>query len=257
MDETFRGRVALVTGASSGIGAELARGLAERGADLVLVARRQDRLEEVAASCRLFGATVDIVPADLADADARQTLADAHPEIDVLVNNAGLGVFGPFAEAEWARVGRMLEVNVTALTHLTSLYARRMESRGFGRIMQVASTAAFQPVPLYAAYAASKSFVLSFGVALDEELRAKGVRVSTLCPGVTESEFHEVAGQTKSGFVRKSMMTSAEAARIGLSGLAKGRPIVVAGGMNAAMALGARLAPPSLTARLAFRMMKA
>jgi short-subunit dehydrogenase len=256
MDDTFRGRRALVTGASSGIGAELARGLAERGADLVLVARRRERLEEVAQTCRLFGAKVEIATADLADPAARDALAATHGAVDVLVNNAGLGVFGPFAEADWARTARMLEVNVTALAHLSRLYAPAMAGRGFGRILLVGSTAAFQPVPLYAAYAASKSFVVAFGVALDEELRAQGVRVTTLCPGVTESEFHDVAGQRKSQFVRRSMMTSAEVARIGLAGLAKGRPVVVAGGMNAAMALGARLAPPSLTARLAHRMMK-
>lgn len=256
MNDSFRGRRALVTGASSGIGAELARGLAERGADLVLVARRRERLEEVAQACRLFGAQVEIATADLADPAARETLAASYEAVDILVNNAGLGVFGPFAEAQWARTARMLDVNITSLAHLSRLFAPGMAARGFGRILLVGSTAGFQPVPLYAAYAASKAFVIAFGIALDEELRPQGVRVTTLCPGVTESEFHEVAGQRKSGFVRRSMMTSAEVARIGLAGVAKGRPLVVAGGMNAAMALGARLASPRFTARLAHRMMK-
>lgn len=123
MTDAFRGRRALVTGASSGIGADLARQLAQRGADLVLTARRQDRLDSLAAECRLFGVTAETAAADIADEAGRLALAERFPTIDILVNNAGLGVFGAFAEAEWARTEAMLAVNITALTHLTRLFA--------------------------------------------------------------------------------------------------------------------------------------
>lgn len=256
MNESFLGKRALVTGASSGIGAEIARGLAARGANLVLVARRAERLESLAGDLRQFGVKVDVAPADLADPAAREALAGQHQEIDILVNNAGLGAHGPFAETEWARTARIIEVNITALTHLTRLFAPGMAARGYGRILMVASTAAFQPVPLYAVYAASKAYVTSFGTALNVEMEGKDVKVTTLCPGTTETEFFEVASQRKTGFARRMMMPAAEVARIGLDGLAKGRDTVVAGSMNAAMAAGTRFAPRGLTARIAYRIMK-
>ena len=256
MSDAFRGRRALVTGASSGIGAELARQLAQRGANLVLVARREDRLAELARECVLFGVTAEIAPADLADPASRTDLAARFPDIDILINNAGLGAFGPFAETEWDRIERVMAVNMTALTHLTHLFAPGMAQRGFGRIMLVASTAAFQPVPLYAVYAATKSFVLSLGTSLNVELAGQGVKTTVLCPGVTETEFFDAAGQTRSAFTKRSAMTSAEVARIGIAALLAGRSSVVAGRSNAAMAFGTRFAPRSLAARLAFRMMK-
>lgn len=256
MTDLFRGHRALVTGASSGIGADLARQFAQRGADLVLTARRADRLEAIAAECRLFGVSVTTVPADLADPSSRSDLAASFPNIDILANNAGLGAFGRFAEVPWERIEHMLTVNITALTHLARLFAEPMAARGWGRILMVASTAAFQPVPLFAVYAASKSYVLSFGEALNVELAGCGVRTTVLCPGVTETEFFEAAGQTRSAYVNRSAMTSADVARIGIDALARGRTSVVAGTANAAMALGTRFAPRSLTARLAYRVMK-
>ncbi len=256
MDDHFRTKTALITGASSGIGAAMARDLARRGAHLVLVARRAERLETLAGECRLFGVSVQVAPTDLADPAARTALAARFSDVDVLINNAGLGVFGALAETEWERVETMLAVNITALTHLTRLFATPMIARGYGRIMLVASTAAFQPVPLYAAYAASKSYVLSLGEALDVEMAARGVRVSVLCPGVTETEFFEVADQARSDFVKKSAMTADEVARIGVDALAKGRSSVVAGAMNAAMAFGTRFAPRALAAKIAFRTIK-
>lgn len=256
MTDLFRGRRALVTGASSGIGADLARHLAQRGADLVLTARRTDRLEALASECRLFGASVEVATADLADHAAREALAERFPSIDVLANNAGFGAFGPFAETDWTRLEAMLSVNIMALTHLTRLFAAPMAARGWGRILMVASTAAFQPVPLFAAYAATKSYVLSLGESLNVELARKGVKTTVLCPGVTETEFFDAAGQTRSAYVKRSAMSSAEVARIGVDALARGRSSVVAGSANAAMALGTRLAPRQLAARLAYRMMK-
>lgn len=256
MSESFLGKRALITGASSGIGAEIARGLAARGVDLVLVARRADRLEALAADLRQFGVKVEVAPADLADEAARIALAAQYPAIDILVNNAGLGAFGPFTETEWERTERIIEVNITALTHLTRLFAPGMAERGYGRFLMVASTAAFQPVPLYAVYAATKSYVLSFGSALNVELAERNVRTTTLCPGITKTEFSEVASQRKLGFAGRTVMSAAEVARIGLDGLAKGRGTVVSGSMNAAMAAGTRFAPRGLAAKLAYRFMK-
>ncbi len=256
MNDHFRTKTALITGASSGIGAAMARELAQAGANLVLVARRAERLEALAAECRLFGVNAVVAPTDLADSQARVDLAERFSTVDVLINNAGLGVFGALATADWDRVDAMLAVNITALTHLTRLFAPLMSQRGYGRIMLVASTAAFQPVPLYAAYAASKSYVLALGEALDVELAPQGVRVSVLCPGVTETEFFAVADQTRSDFTQKSAMTASEVARIGLDALAKGRSSVVAGTMNAAMAFGTRFAPRALAAKIAYRTIK-
>ncbi|HQT83306.1 MAG: oxidoreductase [Acidiphilium sp. 37-64-53] len=256
MTEQFRGRRALVTGASSGIGADIARQLAQRGADLVLVARRADRLETLATECRLFGVDVETAPADLADPQASSALAARFPETDILINNAGLGAFGRFTETEYDKIERMIAVNITSLTHLTRLFAPAMAARGWGRIMLVASTAGFQPVPLYAVYAATKAYVLSFGGALNVELAPSGVTTTVLCPGTTRTEFFEVAAQTKSPLIERNAMGSADVARIGLDALAKGRATVISGAVNNAMAFGTRFAPRSLTAQLAYRIMK-
>ncbi len=254
--EDYKGRTALVTGASSGIGAALARELAARGARVILVARRAERLTELAAEISARGIQAEAAPCDLSDAAARVELAARHPEVDVLVNNAGLGVFGLFEDAAWDKLDAMLNLNIVALTHLTQLFAKSMIAKGAGQIMLVASTAAFQPVPLYSGYAASKAYVLSLGEALDVELKPHGVRVTTLCPGTTESEFFTVAGHTKSKMLERSMMTSAAVAKIGADALSKKRPSVVAGGLNGFMALGTRLSPRSLNAKLAYRIMK-
>jgi short-subunit dehydrogenase len=256
MTEQFRGRHALVTGASSGIGADIARQLAQSGANLVLVARRADRLETLAAECRLFGVTVETAPADLADPAARVDLAARFANTDILINNAGLGAFGRFADTDYAKIEQMITVNITGLTHLTHLFAPTMVTRSWGRIMLVASTAAFQPVPLYAVYAATKAYVLSFGNALHVELAPQGVTTTVLCPGTTKTEFFEVAAQTKSAFVERGAMASADVARIGLDALVKGRATVVSGAINNAMAIGTRLTPRSLNAKIAYRIMK-
>jgi short-subunit dehydrogenase len=253
----FAGKTALVTGASSGIGVELARELARRGANLVLVARRVDRLEALAAEISALGVTAKVAPCDVADFSARVALAEAHPEVDILVNNAGLGVYGLFKDVEWERTSNMLEVNIVGLTHLTKLFSQNMVSRGYGRVLMVASTAAFQPVPIFAAYAASKAYVLSLSEALNVEFENSGVQVTALCPGATESEFFEVAKQTKSLFVRKAMMSSAAAAKVGVDALAAGRSSAVAGLANGLMAFGTRLTPRSVAAKLGFVIMKA
>jgi short-subunit dehydrogenase len=252
----FTGRTALVTGASSGIGADIARELGKRGANVILVARRVEKLQALAAELSALGVKAEAAQCDIADAAAREALAAAHPDVDILVNNAGLGVFGPFADSEWKAVEQMLTVNITALTHLTHLFAKPMASRGYGRIMLVASTAAFQPVPLYAAYAATKAYVLSLGDALNVEYAKLGVKFTTLSPGTTESEFFEVAAQKKSMMVEKTMMSSAAVAKIGVDAMAAGKGSVIAGMANAIFALGTRLSPRSLNAKIAYRIMK-
>lgn len=250
------GRTALITGASSGIGVDIARQLASHGANIVLVARRAERLQAVAAELTAIGITATAVPCDLADPAARSALAAAQPGIDILVNNAGLGVFGMFGDSAWDDVANMLNVNITALTHLTHLFAAPMAARGWGRVMMVASTAAFQPVPLYAAYAATKAYVLSLSEALNVEYKQKGMRFTALCPGVTATEFFDVAKQKKSFMIEKSTMTSAAVAKIGVDAMLKQKSSVVAGFANAAMAFGTRFSPRSLSAELGYKIMK-
>ncbi len=246
------GHTALVTGASSGIGADVARVLARQGAALVLVARRAEALHRLADELRRSAnADVTVQPADLADEADRTALASEAGSADILVNNAGLGVYGPFADAPWEQLRRALEVNVVALTHLTHLFLPGMRRAGWGRILQVASTAAFQPTPGYAVYGAGKAQVLSFGIALNHELRGSGVTCTTLCPGTTKTEFFGVAGQTLNRFQRATAMSSAAVARVGVNAMIHRRPYVVAGRANALSALGGRLLPPVLTARLA------
>ncbi len=252
----FTGRTALVTGASSGIGADIARELGKRGANLILVARRREKLEALAAELSALGVQAEAASCDIAEEAARVALAAAHPNVDILVNNAGLGVFGAFAEAQWKSLENMLAVNVMAVTHLTHLFAGPMAGRGYGRVMMVASTAAYQPVPLYAAYAASKAYVLSLSDALNVEYKAKGVKFTTLSPGTTQSEFFEVAAQKKSVMVEKTMMTSAAVAKIGVDAMVSGRSSVVAGAMNSIMAFTTRFSPRGMAAEIAYRMLK-
>jgi len=244
----LRDRWALVTGASSGIGADFARELAARGMHLVLVARREERLRALAEElARAHGVRTRIVAADLAQADAPRALHERlrgeGVAVDVHVNNAGFGVYGAFLDVPWEREREMIEVDVVALLHLTKLFARDMRERGFGRILEVASIGAFQPSPTYAAYSAAKAFVQSFGEALACELRGSGVTVTVVSPGVTETEFFSVAGQQRSLFQRLTVMPSAKVARIGVRAMERGRPLVVPGFANALTAWSMRLLP--------------
>lgn len=196
------GRTSPVTGASSGLGSDFAHQLAADGADLILVARRQELLETVAADIRRdHGVRVDVMTVDLAG--AREQLAadlrDRGRPVQVLINNAGFGVFGDFRETDWARLQAMLEVDVVALTHLTRLFVNDMVACGEGYIMRIASTGAFQPTPTYAAHSAAKSYVLSFGHALHFELRGTGVSCTTVCPGVTPLSSCRSPGSARPG----------------------------------------------------------
>lgn len=244
------GTTALVTGASAGIGTDLARLLAAEGCNLVLVARRRERLEVLAAELR--GAApvrVEVVTADLAQPGAAESLVQhldrEGVDIDLLVNNAGFGLSGPFLTTDMAVEREMVQLNVVTLLELTKLVGRRMAARGGGRILNVASTAAFQPGPLMAVYYASKAFVLSFSEALGEELRGTGVSVTTLCPGPTRTEFQQRAdlGGTRLVNSLAGMASSQSVARAGLRGAMRRRRLVVPGLLNTLGVVAVRLTP--------------
>src|SRR5437660_12780709 len=237
MDRNTR-PLALVTGASSGIGTALARELARHGHDLVLTARRAAPMEALAAELRALGAGASVIPADLSKPGAAAALADdlaaGGLDIDILVNNAGLGALGRFDRMDSGRIGDMLQVNIIALTELTRLLLPGMIARGHGRIMLVSSVAGFQPGPHMAAYFASKAYVLSLGEALAYELRGTGVSVTVLCPGATATNFFTTAGNDNSIMARhvRRMMPAADVARQGYRGRAAGRRVVITGARN-------------------------
>jgi hypothetical protein len=254
----LEGRWALVTGASSGIGADIARELGRRRVNLVLTARRRDRLDHLADELRATGVEVEVIEQDLAAPDAGGRLFErvealGRP-VDVLVNNAGFGLQGRFLELPWERQAEMLRVDIETLTRLSWLFGRAMAGRGFGRILQVASIGAFQPSPCYAAYAASKAYVLNFSQAMHHELRGSGVSVTTLCPGATATEFTEVAGAGPfKGLFRLLLMTPAQVAVVGVRAMERGRALAIPGLFNRVNAsLMARL-PRGLSTWIAAR----
>jgi short-subunit dehydrogenase len=250
---------AVVTGASSGIGAAYARALRARGERVVLVARRADRLEALARE--LGGEPHALaVPRDLAVAGAAQALKTEMDSrgvvVDLLVNNAGLGHTAPFHEQRLDAVHAMLDVNVRAVVDLVHAFLPGMRARRRGRVVNVASNAAFQPVPYLAVYAATKSFVLSFTEGLAEEMRGTGVHVQALCPGITATEFLDVA-ETHAGLLvrRMPMMTADAVVQASLEGLDAGRVRVVAGWRNRLLGfVTQRLAPHAASRRVAGRL---
>jgi len=243
--------VALITGASAGLGVEFARQLALRGHRLVLVARRKDRMDALAAEL----GNARVVALDLSGPAAAAALAadvEAHGErVEILVNNAGFGLIGRFAELGAAPQRQMIDINVGALTDLCRTFAPGMIHRKSGAILNVASTAAFQPGPKMAVYFATKAFVLSFTEALHEELRPHGIRVSCLCPGPTRTEFGDVAGFGGNGMFDRVAMNADDVVRIGLKGLDRNRAVVVAGVVNNVAAFSTRLAPRSVIRKIA------
>lgn len=255
-----RRATALVTGASEGIGEALARGLAAHGEDLVLVARRADRLERLAAElARAHGIRARALPCDLADPAAPGALVRALEaeaiEVDVLVNDAGFGLHGPFAEGDLAAELRMIQVNVTALTELTRRVLPGMLARRGGRVLNVASTAAFAPGPFMAVYYATKAYVLSLSEALAEELAGTGVSVTALCPGPTRTGFAAAAGVDGLKLLRQRrlVMDPEQVARRGLEGMWRGARLVVPGVLNRLLVGSARLAPRAWVARITGR----
>jgi uncharacterized protein len=252
----WQGKWALVTGASAGIGWQLAEQLAAACANLVLVARRIDRLEKLAAKLKqAHNVQVEICPADLADPQAPDRIfafaQDKGLPIEVLINNAGFGAYGEFHKADLRRVLDMLQVNVTSVVHLTHLFLPAMVERRSGYVMIVSSTAAFQAVPYISAYSATKGFELLFGEAVSEELRRHGVRLSVLCPGPTSTEFLEAAGQPAHTRRRE---TAEKVARVGLEALAAGKPSVISGTRNWINMEAQRVVPRRLVTRVTAKM---
>jgi short-subunit dehydrogenase len=246
---------AIVTGASGGIGLELARQLAGRGYHLVLVARSQPRLEAAAHELTARGGQVRLVPLDLSEPDAAMRLVEQTeawgltPE--VLVNNAGRGDWGRFLDRPLDSLDAMVRLNVSSLVQLSHHYGRRMCERRHGYLLQVASTAAFQPVPSYAAYAATKAFVLSFSRALDHECRPRGVSSTALCPGPTDTDFFRAAGQQPNALFRAILLRPDRVAREGLDAMFRRRPVQVPGLVNKLTAAAPRLLPSGWMARAA------
>lgn len=242
---------ALVTGASSGIGAELAKLCAADGYPVILVARSRDRLSALAAELtRRHGVVARALEADLADPEAPKAIIDQTlgADLDILINNAGFGLHGPLAESDWEADASLIQVNITALAHLTRLYLPDMLRRRTGRILNVASTAAYVPGPLMAMYYASKAFVLSFSEAVANEVRGTGVTVTVLCPGPTRTGFDGVAGISDSNLFRGPTMSAADVAREGYRAMMAGKTEHIAGTRNRWMMRGTRLAPRTTVA---------
>ncbi len=237
----------LITGASSGIGFELAKLFARDGYRLYLTARAGRLLAAVDQLRPLATAGIEAIAEDLADPAAPQRIVQALNGVcpDVLINNAGFGTHGTFADSDETEQLQMLQVNITALTHLTHLLLAGMTERRTGRIMNVASTAAFQPGPYMSVYYATKAYVLSFSQALDWELRRKGITVTALCPGPTTTDFQRRAGVENSPLFRNNTMTPQAVAELGYEGMQRGRRIVVTGAKNRFLAFAVRFAPRS------------
>lgn len=248
---------ALVTGASGGIGAELAKLCAADGYDVILVARSGAALEELAGSLsRGHGIQARAVAADLSDPAAPPEIFERlrGTPVDILINNAGFGLHGAFAETGWAAESRMIQVNVAALAHLTKLFLPEMIRRRSGRILNVASTAGFVPGPLMAVYYATKAFVLSFSEAVANEVQGSGVTVTVLCPGPTQTAFGQVAGATATNLFRGPTMQAAEVARQGYAAMMAGRPEWIAGARNRWMMRAVRFAPRTMLAGMVRRL---
>lgn len=252
---------ALITGASSGIGAEIARELARRGHGVALVARREDRLRELAAQIgRDNGVRAEAIAADLGEAAERERVVAAVAglglEVEILVNNAGFGGSGNVSRADPARLVAMVELNCVALLDIQARFSGAMADRGRGAIINVASTAAFQPIPGTATYAATKAFVLSLSEGTHSELKGRGVTVTALCPGPVKTEFAEVAGVGGAEERLPGVFWTdvGEVARAAVDGADRGKRVVVPGLMNRAGALSGQHSPRMLMLPLAKRL---
>jgi uncharacterized protein len=242
---------ALVTGASAGIGEQFARQLPQRGVALTLVARRAERLEELAAE---LDVDVEVLPADLTEDDGRarveQRLRRDDAPVDLLVNNAGFGTYGSFTDLDLERQSQMVDLNATTLLRLSHVALAAQLARGVGGLINVGSTAGFQPDPHAATYGATKAFVRSFTEALAEEVRGTPVRVMLLAPGFTTTEFQDVAGIEAGVLPGPAQMSAGPVVAAALRDFARGRTVCVPGAANTMMRLGADVAPSSLSRRV-------
>ncbi len=247
---------ALITGASSGIGLELARIHASRGGNLILVARNKMKLDELKSELEAkYKIRVHIISKDLSEIDSAVEVYDEvkklNISIDYLINNAGYGDFGLFAETNDEKENRMIFLNIITLTRLTKLFLPEMISRGQGKIMNLGSTASFQPVPLMGVYAATKAYVLSFSEALNNELSGTGVTVTALCPGLTESGFVDAAAMNQSKMAKQKKLPGAkEVAEFGYQAMLKGKAVVVHGYGNRLLTIAQGLVPRGLVVNM-------
>ena len=252
----------LITGASSGIGEELAKLAARDKHDLVLVARSADKLHALAeALAREHGIRATALPEDLADPNSVDAIVDVLAargiDVDILINNAGFGTYGPFIQTSLAEERDLIAVNVMAPMLLMKRLVPRMVARGRGRVLNVASTAAFQPGPLMAVYYASKAFVLSLSEAVANELEGTGVTVTCLCPGPTRTGFQSRARMQQSGLFKFfGVMDAASAARAGYDGMMAGRTVVVPGVLNKIVIQSLRVSPRSLVTKIVHTIQK-
>jgi uncharacterized protein len=243
----LKGKRALVTGASSGIGAAIAQELARRGVNLVLAARRRPQLDEIAALCARQGVTTEVICTDLGDpAGARGLWRDAaRSPVDILVNNAGFGYFRPYTEVDWKRDAELVQLNITSLVELSRAFVDDRKTRDArAYLLNVASIGAYQAVPNMALYAASKAFVRNFTEALHDEWAGTKLSATCVCPGGTRTEFHAMAGAGNYGWVaNRSMMTAEDVARIAITAMERGKRNVIPGLMNKLSCWGVRLVP--------------
>jgi len=244
-------KVALITGASAGLGVEFARQLSERGHRLVLAARRKERLDELAKELGNARAVAIDLSKRSAPSELLNEIQTAGEQVELLVNNAGFGMIGQFANLDASRLREMIDLNVGTLTDLCRAIAPGMIARKSGAILNLASTAAFQPGPKMAVYFATKAFVLSLTEALHEELKPHGIRVTCLCPGPTRTEFGEVAGFGGNGMFDRVAMNAGEVVAAGLAALDKNHAVVVPGLINKIGAAGTRFAPRPLVRKVA------
>ncbi len=249
-------KTALITGASGGIGYELAKIFARDKYNLVLVARSEKKLQEIASELqKSYGISAKVIAKDVSKLSAVQEIYDALKQdgiiVDALVNNAGFGDFGFFTETSWEKELEMINLNMTSLTALTKLFVKDMVARKAGKIMNVASTASFQPGPLMAVYYATKSYVLSFSEAISNELNGTGVTVTALCPGPTTSGFQAAADMGDSKLVKgKKLPSSQEVAEYGYKAMMSGKVVAVHGLMNKIMAQSIRYTPRAVVRSL-------
>ncbi|MBN2005825.1 MAG: SDR family oxidoreductase [Anaerolineae bacterium] len=253
-------QVALITGASSGIGLELAMLFAQDKINLVLVARNRERLDGLATELRdKFNITVSVIPQDLAQPAAPEAIGRELKKqglvVDFLVNNAGTQVYGPIQETDVSRQLALIQVNLTALTHLTMRLLPDMLQRGSGRILNVASTGGFAPAPLNAVYCATKAYVLNFSEAIARDLERTGVSVTCLCPGATRTDFIHRAGIENVRLFRASMMDARQVAQAGYTGMMRGKTTVIPGLLNKLLVFSIRFTPRRWVTRLGMYLM--
>ncbi len=256
----MKGSYALITGASGGIGYEIAKELARRGFNTVLVSRNREKLIKVKAELeREFGVSAVVVVKDLSEENSAVELFEEVKkrgiDVEILVNNAGFGVYGKFSETNLEKEIAMIKLNVLSLTVLTKLFLKDMIEKGRGKILNVASIAGFQPVPLLAVYSATKSYVVSFTNAVAEEVRGSGVSITCLAPGPTDTSFFVRAGADESKLTQK-MMSPDKVARIGVKAMMKGKRIAVPGFLNRVIVFLSRVGPVSVVVKVARKMVR-